>query len=363
MKRFLKFAGYTTLILVCLEIALQIYNPFSARLKNGRIVLPVNTVYELELPEFRGMDRTVRHSKNSLGFRGPELTDSSAPKIICMGGSTTECFYLNDGKDWPNVLRQNLEKDQPGLWLNNAGMDGHSSFGHLQLLKQYILDLKPDYIVMMCGLNDMSLDTPSRFDENRNLIKKAWNFLELPSAVSNIIRSGKARKAGLNHRFISDLSKEEKLEMSDSAIMERLQEESRFLGAYEKRLREIAEICKNADIKLILVSQSILYSDEEDLYSNSYLGNLKTGNINGKTRSYILKLYNKTAFEIAGELGIPFINLAARLPKDSRFYYDGYHFTNDGADMAAGIIYDEIKTRNLIENKSNGTDSRKTKKH
>jgi hypothetical protein len=91
-----------------------------------------------------------------------------------------------------------------------------------------------------------------------------------------------------------------------------------------------------------------LFSDENDLYTNIYLGDLKTGQMNGKTRSYILKMYNKVTFDLANELNLSFINLNARLPKDSRFFYDGYHFTIDGADMCAEILHDEIISKKII---------------
>jgi lysophospholipase L1-like esterase len=355
MKRFLKICGFTLLVLACLEFTLHIYNPFSSRVKNGEIILPKNTSYKITLPYYQGLDTQITHSKNSLGLRGPEINKSETLKIICMGGSTTECFYLNDGKDWPNILGSKIKNDFPKSWLNNAGMDGQSSFGNIQMLKQYILKLKPNYIILMCGLNDMGLEAPSNFDENKSILKKVYNFLEIPSTIINISRAGKAKKAGLNHQFISDISKAEKLKMDDTAVMRCLKKEEKYLTGYKNRLGEFAKICQDNNIKLIFVAQTILFSDEEDLFTNVYLGDVKTGQINGKTRAYILKMYNKVTFDFAASMGLPFINLAARLPKDSRFFYDGYHFTNDGAEISAGIIYDEIVSKNLIPEIKNGT--------
>jgi lysophospholipase L1-like esterase len=348
MKWLKRIAGYFLLLLVCLEIALHFYNPFTARLKNGEIILPVNTRYELDIPPYPGMDTHIVHSKNSLGFRGPELLDSTLKRIIVMGGSTTECFYLNDGKDWPSILGQKLKERYHNIWLNNAGMDGQSSFGHLRMLEQYILKLKPHYIFFMCGLNDMSLDTPSRFDENKGIFRTVYDFLELPSTVRNIIRAGKAREAGLNHRFIHDLYNADTLMMNDSQMMDRLRYELNYLGGYKKRVETIIRICKSKGIKPVFIAQSILFSDDTDLYTNVYLGDLKTGSINGKTRHYILKMYNKITYDICKKDTVPFINLNARLPKDSRFYYDGYHFTNDGAEMAAGMIFDDINNKYIL---------------
>ncbi len=350
MKAVWKILRFILIVLIGLEIVLHFYNPFSGRVKNGEIVLPKNTKYETDIPNVPGLDKHLLHTKNSLGFRGPELTDSTATKIICMGGSTTECFYLNDGKDWPNLLGGKLKKNDSSIWLNNAGMDGQSTFGNLQMLKQYILDLKPNYIILMCGLNDMGLDAPAKFDEyNGKWYQKVYNFLELPATIVNLIRAGKAKDAGLNHQFIYDLTKAPTLKMSDTAVRKRLEAEQAYIGPYKQRLREFAQLCKEHNIKLILVAQSILFSDEKDLMTNVDLGSLKTGEINGKTRSYILKMYNKSSFDVAEEMGIPFINLAARLPKDSRLFYDGYHFTNDGSDLAAEMIYNDIITENIID--------------
>ncbi len=349
MKALWKIIRFVLIVVIGLEIVLHFYNPFSGRVKNGEIVLPINKVYETDIPNVPGLDTHLIHTKNSLGFRGPEPSDSNATKIICMGGSTTECFYLSDGKDWPNVLGNKLRKKDASIWLNNAGMDGQSSFGNLQMLKQYVLNLKPDYIILMCGLNDMGLKAPARFDEyDGKWYQKVYNFLELPALVVNILRAGRSKDAGLNHKFITDLSKAPTLKMSDTAILRRLKEEQPFIGPYKQRIKEFAEICQKNNIKLIFVAQSILFSDEKDLMTNVDLGLLKTGEINGKTRAYILKMYNKSTFDVAEEMGVPFINLAARLPKDSRLFYDGYHFTNDGADLAAEMIYDDIVTEKII---------------
>lgn len=341
------------ILVVCLEIALQIYNPFASRVKNGEIVLPKNTTYETDIPNIPGLDAHITHKKNSLGFRGEEPGDSNDIKILCMGGSTTECFYLNDGKDWPNLLGSKLKKSVPNLWLNNAGMDGQSSFGNLQMLKQYVLDLHPDYIILMCGLNDMSLNEPGSFDTyDGKWYQKVYNALELPSTIINLIRAGKAKDAGLNHQSFGDITQMDTMMMNDSQILHRLEQEQAFIGPYKDRLREFANLCEQNGIQLIFVAQSILFSDEKDLLTNVDLGLLKTGEINGKAKSLILKMYNKSTYDVAMEKNLPFINLAARMPKDSRFFYDGYHFTNEGADFVAEMIGEELLSQKLIKQKN-----------
>ena len=59
--------------LVLLEVGLRIFNPIESRLRGDEIVLPANKKYIFESSNIRGTDRTIVHTKNSIGFRGPEF--------------------------------------------------------------------------------------------------------------------------------------------------------------------------------------------------------------------------------------------------------------------------------------------------
>jgi lysophospholipase L1-like esterase len=344
MRKLWKVFRFLLIILIGLEIFLQFYNPFTSRIKIEKIILPKNTTYEIEQHETNVLDTHIFHSKNSLGFRGAEPNENRK-KVLCMGGSTTECFYLSDGKDWPNLLANKLELKDTQFWLNNAGMDGHSTFGHLKMLKNYIVPLKPKYLILMCGLNDLHIKEANQFEEKKlSWYKKIYHSLEIPSTIINLKRARQAQKAGLNHQIIKDISQTEKLEISDSAIHQLLKEEKDKIKQYKIRLNKIAKICKKNHIKLILVSQSILFSNDYDLITDTYLGDIKTGYTNGKTIGKVLSLYNKATEEVATKNKLKFVPLSRRLPKDSRFFYDGYHFSNEGSAMVSEIIYDELKT-------------------
>lgn len=345
MKRVWKIIRPILLILLVVEIFLHFYNPFSGRVKNGQIVLPVNETYKVSNIGIPGLDTNLIHTKNSMGFRGPELPeDTNITRVFCMGGSTTECFYLSDGKDWPEVLARKFETDKRKVWINNAGMDGQSAYGNLVMLEKHILRYKPDYILLMCGLNDIGLEAPGKYDYNsdNNWLKKAYDFLEIPATINNIINANKARESRMNHQYL-DIQKAQMLEMSDTQILQRIAREQPLLAAYKQRVQKIIDVCKDNHIKLIFLSQTILFGDETDPVTNIKLGDIKLGDINGKTEGLLLKQYNKTTFELAEANNLPYINLSARLPKDSRFYYDGFHMTNDGAEMVANIIFDEVR--------------------
>ena len=162
----LVFAGLAVGLLIA-EGALRIYNPFGFRLKGDRIVLPVNESYQIMPDGLWGVEPVVRHSRNVLGFRGAEPPDDfdGALSIVFVGGSTTESFLQTEGRSWPEKVDSLLAPLFNGLWVNNAGLDGHSTFGHLILVNDLLAGLKPDAVVILSGINDVGLD---RFQSDAN---------------------------------------------------------------------------------------------------------------------------------------------------------------------------------------------------
>ncbi len=60
------------MVLLMMEVALRIYNPFHFRLKGDKILLPINereTIINRINPK---LDPVTAITRNSLGFRGPE---------------------------------------------------------------------------------------------------------------------------------------------------------------------------------------------------------------------------------------------------------------------------------------------------
>ena len=103
--------------MLLLEFALRIYNPVPVRVRGNEIVLPVKQVYTFDNGFTRKIDRTTVHTKNSLGFRGPDPPRDFADRltIVTIGGSTTESLFLSDGQTWTDAMARRLEPDFPGV--------------------------------------------------------------------------------------------------------------------------------------------------------------------------------------------------------------------------------------------------------
>ena len=71
---------------------------------------------------FSGISGESHFTINSLGYRGNEIKNHADEyRILIVGGSTSECLYLDNTETWPYLLMNKLGKtidnnDPPLLW-------------------------------------------------------------------------------------------------------------------------------------------------------------------------------------------------------------------------------------------------------
>lgn len=354
MKNFLSLLCGCLIAFVVLEVFLRIYHPFEFRVKGDQIILPTNKLYVIENTELKGVDEKIIHKKNSLGFRGEEPPEDFERRltILTIGGSTTECFYLSDGRAWPAILGKKLKNDFHDVWINNAGLDGHSTFGHLILMQDYVIRLKPKVVIFLVGVNDMAASDPSEYDRKAMMPKFKPKSLkgmltslsyksEAISLFVNLARYLKTRQMRLGHEAIDLYGGN--IEIDRKARDDTLDlHKTTYLAGYEKRLKSLIEISMGSGIEPVLMTQSALFGDVIDEATGVNLGKLKIDTMNGSLRWEVLELYNGVTRSVAAEKSVLCIDLAKEMPKDSRYYYDFYHYNNLGAERAAEIIYGHL---------------------
>lgn len=333
------------------EVALRLYNPIELRLRGTRIVLPTTTRSVLHLEHARQLASPVRVSRNSLGFRGPEPPRPFTPAVslLTIGGSTTECRLLSDDETWPAVLAQRLAPRVPHLWLNNAGLDGHSTYGHLMLLQQVVAPLHPRYALFLIGVNDVGRDDLNDFDrtmllEQRGLGARVVAASELLSTAQVLLRSLRAAREGRGHKWELDLTRaaRRRRELAPDAEATMLGEHRAGVAAYARRVETLIQAARAAGIEPVLITQPALWGDGADAATGIPLGTIVSGRSNAAARWRVLELYNAATRRAGTEHGVLVIDLAAALPKDSRLFYDWVHFTADGAQRVADIIQEAL---------------------
>jgi lysophospholipase L1-like esterase len=354
-KNFIALLIGCVIAFILVEIILRIFQPFDFRVKGNEIVLTANQQFIMKNETIKSLDDTIFHSKNSLGFRGEEPPKGfeKATTIITIGGSTTECYYLSDDKTWQAEINRRFSPTLPNFWINNAGLDGHSTFGHEVLLRDYVINLKPDYALFLVGINDVATADFESFDRLAmqkvntksigGFLKSLANYSETIGLVFNFYRYYIAYKQGLLHGNLN-LNDLEKVEVSEAKRTELLQKhKTEFSENYRNRLNNLVETCKVNNIKPVLITQPQIIGDTIDPITKIDLGKIAYQDINGSTGWAILELYNNITREVAKNQKIQLIDLANKLPKSSLYFYDFTHYNNEGAKKVGEIIFEELK--------------------
>ena len=337
------------LSLLLAEVILRIYNPIEIRLRGSQLILPRDRQYVFTNQRVSKLDPTVVHTKNSLGFRGPEPPPPSESTItmVAVGGSTTECLYLSDGQSWPERVHDLLTSFGKNCWINNAGLDGHSTFGHLVLLDKVISTLKPDYVLFLVGVNDVGREDLPIYDK-RLLIKPTWTnaltaYSELWATLMTLRRNVMSIQAGVRHTQIN-LADMPKLTLTPEQCQQTVESHrAKCVSLYETRLTQLVNKSRAYGITPVLITQPALYGDGIDPTSQINLANLEVfsgsnGPMNGSLAWRVLELYNDVTRKVARSHQIFLIDLAFELPKDQRYFYDWLHFTPSGCEQIAQIV-------------------------
>jgi lysophospholipase L1-like esterase len=358
-----RIALSTAIGLFVFEIALRIYNPLPFRVHGTHIVLPYRQSYTFHVGRSSKLDETVHHTKNSIGFRGPEPPRDWDRRLTVMtvGGSTTECLFLSDGRTWTDAFARRLAATRDDVWVNNAGLDGQSTFGHLVLMRDVIGPMRPNVVLFLIGINDVARDRANTYDVAlsdapasplRSAIDFAADHLELAALAQNLMRVRHAREAGFGHNEI-DLQTARHVPIEPDA-MDRVIETHRrqYVGAFADRVSQLVAMSRANGIEPVLITQPALFGDGVDPTTCVDLRTVQSsGGANGLLDWRLLELYNDATRRVGAASRVGVIDLARELPKDSRYFYDFMHFSNEGAQLVGDIVFDAFARSVLPDQK------------
>lgn len=340
--------------LLLLEMLLRFYNPLQARIKGNRIVLTTNKTYHIKNDIIKSLPPEITVTRNSLGFRGPDPPTGKNEflTLVSIGGSSTQCFFLSDDQTWTARLGEDLARRFAPVWINNAGLDGHSTHGHQVLLEDFIVPLRPKVALFLVGANDVARSTMAEWDaENvksglqldspQAFIKSLSAYSEVTALALNMYRSYTAYKAGLIHQQI-DFKQQGYLDIPVEEQEKYLAENASpaYLKDYQTRLRKVVETCRTAGIEPVLITQPLLVGFGIDDVTGVDLARVKAYGPRQSGKMYwdVVETYNDVTRRLGQENNVQVIDLARQMPKSSRYFYDFIHYTPEGAQVIADIL-------------------------
>lgn len=324
--------------------------------KNLRLV----TEPEADLPGLRGPNV---FTTNNLGFRGDDLIvpkPANEFRIFMVGGSTTECLYLDDSKTVTRVLQNELNKQQAtnvAVRVYGAGKSGDASDDHCSMIVHRIVQLQPDMIIVFAGINDLTRgivnydylhyvkDAPTeRFRQLKYLATESqivrrfyYLFRPKPQNITQVFQEIQLR---------SDFKGSVRVCNSLPISNERPRVD---LAAYANNLRTIAGVARAHGIKLVLMTQQATWNgpDNANLKEWQWLLCRSGARYREDYMNEALTALNDQTREVAREFSVPVYDLALSMPKSRDFFYDDVHFNDRGAQEAAMDLAKLIEGMNI----------------
>jgi lysophospholipase L1-like esterase len=323
------------------------------------------------MPGIRGLSHFIT---NSQGIRGDELNPAIDYAVLAIGGSTTECLYLDQSEAWPQLLQDKLNQPDDGLqiWVGNAGRSGRTTREYFVMMK-YLLPQYPeiDTVIILTGINDLSqwllqgedyAEVSSDPNGEQLLIERTFEHLAfqdpfLPryqQSASWRLLSG-AFASRQQAEAIEDLYVEDKVgrnyilrreERQQAAMNETLPHLTAALDEYSHNLVSIAELADSEGVRLVLMTQPTLWHDNLSQAETSLLwfgsGPERKFFYSVEALMVGMAAFNERTMEACSLYQVECLDLATMLPQDTTIFYDDVHFNEGGAEKVAHVVSDYL---------------------
>ena len=287
--------------------------------------------------------------RNQLNFEDYDYAD-----VVFLGGSTTLSLYVDQNLRWTRLVENRVSEtlNEKIKVLNSSNGGNHSMHSNLKLIAK-VIEKKPQVVVLMNVINDMSLLSKSGSyfftPPSRSLINNKFsenneqsNYSSLSYNLRKIIFTlypnlyGLIRDRVLGYESVN-LRNDEYKDFRSTLIEEQI-----ALKEYKKSLELFISICRIYDIKPVLMTQFNSFSElNMDYVIDSYLKDFNSK----EDILYFLNLYSKAnqlVRDIAKENNVNLIDLDLEIPKNLDNFVDVIHLSNKGSIAVSEVVAEHI---------------------
>ena len=309
-----------------------------------------------------GVEGLARFRISALGFRADERPPDVELSILALGGSATECLYLDQEEAWPALLQVELAtRLGRRVWVANAGKSGRTTRDHaLQLQRLLAQEPRFERVLLLTGVNDLCAwlaagtgpvppaDLARAFDVvPRDL---APGPLWRRTALFELVRGLRGRwlDAPLTQDAAGEIYATWRGHRSRArAWLEELPDADVALAGYRAALSDLRASCARHGTALVLVTQPALWSPElaGELEELLWMGGVGEYQRDERCAYYTaaalargLLLFNAEMEAFARAHRLPLLDLARPLSADPRYFYDDVHFNEEGARAVASFL-------------------------
>ncbi|HLD48295.1 MAG TPA: SGNH/GDSL hydrolase family protein [Desulfobaccales bacterium] len=270
--------------------------------------------------------------------------------LVFIGGSTTECRYVDEEHRFPYLVGVLLEQ-QTGIKINsyNAARSGNHSLNSLDILLNKVFPIKPDIVVMLENINDLTILLYESSYWNRNSSRSVIFDInkEIDANFLKVIRDRYIPNLAMAmHNFDNTIrllwksNKKSRDEFAHIRGKNIIVDKSAMVEQFEMNLQSFIYLCKARNIIPVIMTMPSRFKEKPDQIILDAFNNPPLDYFQFKQ---IFDLFNKSILKKAQENNIMVIDLAKEIPQENEFMYDIVHYTDKGSRKIADIISDRLK--------------------
>ncbi len=301
------------------------------------------------------VDRVFKVTTGELGdIKLEKAFNSSDSKIdyLFMGGSTTECLYVNPQMRFPYLINKSLDDSIHVVNLSKGGKHSHHSF--LQLNTQ-LNENQINNLILMHNVNDLVhllffnsytkgvttrrsvVEYDDLLETNKKPLYVPYNLIDIlkhsisqlyPSLYNNIKKIGFLDFMKNVDEFQNYRTKKNKI---DEIIFKK----------FENNLNLFVSTANIRGTNLILMTQFNRFEPDDTFVKSVY--NRSDNVLNYEKFIFAYKKFNDIIRKVALENNLKLVDLDSLIPKNKEYMFDSVHLTEKGSVLVADEILKHIK--------------------
>ncbi len=276
------------------------------------------------------------------GFIVPsKVYDRPDKVIVFLGGSTTECMFMDENHRFPYEVGRILSQET-GRKINsyNGGMSGNNTLNAIDILINKVIPLHPQAVVYMENINDLSTLLYEGTYWSKGTARSPLETLQSKKLVGKLLKEMFIPNLNNAYRGLRDMLFRRGGDEFAGARGKKLAfNQAKMVHEFSANLQTFVCTCKAWGVVPVLMTQANRITDRPDPVVAAYVG--RYGSDTGISYEDFKKLYdafNDTIREVGRRDGVMVIDLAREVPSDKKYLYDMVHFNDAGSELAAKLI-------------------------
>jgi lysophospholipase L1-like esterase len=301
--------------------------------------------------DFRpGRPRIVFYSINRLGLRGraPVVPKPAGlVRILCLGGSTTFGYHVTDGEEWPARLGEALAREGR-IEVVNAGRPGATTWTDFRALRDRLVQLEPDIVVLYEGFNDLwrGVRRHAAVQSDYGTVEEGLPPLREPLDL------GPPRRWPLRPSFFAYLvgRRAEHLlhetSVRPAPALTQLYDPA-IVGIFGANLGAMVRLCRAhgmVPVVAVFAACDDAAAPADELRRRFEYVAQEIPPLDAPTALRGFHLYREQARLVGRQERATVVDLARLMPKDTAFYSDTVHFTVDGERRVAQLLASALES-------------------